>query len=249
MRLCIVVPSVDKYSDIWPLLFLSIRRHFVGNIPQIYLIGNSLHFEDPLVTLLKVGDDVSWSDNLIVALPRIEAEYILIWIDDLILTGSLDWNKIESRIDWFFQCNGDYLRLNPTPVGIDRNVSFSKIPAGDLYRSSTVFSIWRKAVLLSVLRRGESPWEFELKGSSRTDRFENWFASRDKLVRYTNLVIKGKVDPRALVELRNIGLTFNSNRPVLTSAELLIQRLRDMRFYTFRLFPRRWRRVVREWFL
>jgi len=244
--IAVIVPSCDKYSDVWELLMQSIERFMCGNIPKIYLITNSINFKHPLVRTITIGDDISWSDNLSTALDKIDEKYVLMWIDDLILIDDFNWNNILSKIQWFFKEEGDYIRLNPTPAGINKVNSFSKIATNDYYRSSTVFSIWRKERLEEILASGESAWQFEIIGTDRTNKYQKWYASSEYLVDYVNLVIKGKIHPKSLSLIKNVGLTYISDRDIMSNHEHIIQLFLELRSKVFSMFPRKFRSYIRS---
>ncbi len=246
--LAILIPSCDFYSDLWPSLIQSVERFWAGPVPDIYLVSNFQKGNTSLVKFILVGDDVSWSDNLLLALKTVTAKYVLLWIDDLVLTRPLEWDSIEKKIGWFFEEEGNYLRLNPTPPGVNRRRAFSEVPPGSLYRSSTVFSIWKKTVLEAVLAPGENPWQFEISGSVRTDQFAGWYASNTFLVHYANLVVKGKINPSVLNQIRSAGVNYHGIRPVMSPRELMEYRLRKIRFRAYRFFPAKFRRSVKAWF-
>jgi hypothetical protein len=245
----IVVPSCDSYADLWDILFYSIRQSWVPLGYPLYLVSNHKKYDDNGIVALNIGDDISWSDNLIKALAFVKEQYVLLYIDDLILYRQLDVKLIEKTIQIFIEMDGNYLRLNPIPRGVADGSQFDILPPGDLYRSSTVFSVWRRDILLQVLKQGESAWEFELIGSERTDQFNKWYSSKEWLVHYQNLVIKGKVDLRALRLLQNEGLHFKSNRMIMDKWDVACLRLRAFRSKLMSVAPRKYRRLIRSFIM
>jgi hypothetical protein len=199
------------------------------------------------VDIITTGTDVSWSDNLLYALDRIEEPYVALNIDDLILCESVDHDAVVAVVADFVRTKGNYLRLNPTPPGRGWG-TVGEVPRGDLYRASTIFSLWRKEILQHVLRRGESAWHFEIYGSARTDAFDKWFASRHTLIKHVNLVLKGKVDPRALAILLRCGIDYDSNRASLSQREVFTRRVMELRSQALLLLPRRLARSIRNVF-
>lgn len=245
----IVIPSCHGYSDIWPVLFESMDRFIVGGSPPVFIISDSNQPVPDHINHISLSHDISWSDNLIIGLGSIDAEYILLWIDDLVLINTLDWSQVQSHINWLHQQHGHYLRLNPTPPGSKYfNSRYTQIMPGDLYRSSTVFSIWKKSVLLDCLKSGENAWEFEIRGAERTDIYQHWYAMSEYSIGYVNLVVKGLVDPRALKKLHAVDLNFDSKRIAFSVGQLVHQYVRDVRFNIFRAFPRSTRRFVKKLF-
>ena len=144
----------------------------------------------------------------------------------------------------------NYLRFNPGPGpsgALDKD-GLGVIPPGDIYRSATVVSLWRRSVLLETLREGETAWDFEIHGSARTDSFGGWFASARSLLPTRNLVIKGRYEPGARRELIREGLVLSDERPTMTRSEYLAFLATLARHSLFNLVPRPMRRGIRERF-
>ena len=248
----ILVPSCDKYSDLWVPLFKTLRRQWKSCPFQVYLISNHLDYRDHGVTTIRIGEDQTWSANLIRALAYIPHTYVLLFLDDFFLKTIVDEKQVKNLIERCVAEKWDYVRLNPTP-GAPRAQSVGNgvglILSDDLYRPSTVMSVWRKSVLLDVLDSRENAWELEIFGGSRTDKYKQWYASENWNLPYYNLVIKGKIDPFALSKIRASGTRVVSDRPVMSSFEasrLLLRRIRHSLFN--KIIPRNIRRKVRSWF-
>ncbi len=246
--IALVIPSCDRYSDLWQTLFQALRLFWPDNSFRTYLITNHLSPVIEGVEVLNVGDDVSWSDNLSNALVKISEDYVLLNMDDLILSDHVNHDRLSAIVSEFISGHGNYLRLNPTPRGVDVGGGMDVVPAGDVYRASVVFSIWRKDVLKLILRSGESAWDFERYGSIRSDRFGAWFAAKDCLLNYVNLVIQGKVDPRALAVLDRCGIVYRTQRPVRSRLEMIKLVAKEKRSVVFGLLPRRAKRIIRDFF-
>ncbi len=244
LDLAVVVPSCDAYADIWPSFFETFFTRWPDCPFALYLVSNHSAFRDPRVTPLMVGADLGWSANLRNALRAVPEERVLLAIDDLYPTAQVDTDSVVSLIEEVGDF--DYLRLNPYP-GPRRVLSerVGLVPAGDIYRTSTVFSVWRRRVLRDLLVEHESPWEFELNGSERSDRFDRWFASRRWLIPYVNLVVKRKINPVAFRQLERSGIVIRSPRQRLSTAETLLLRLRELRSWFFALVPWRLQRGIR----
>ena len=66
------------------------------------------------------------------------------------------------------------------------------------------------------------------------------------MINYVNLVIKGKVDPRALNKLIDAGIPYFSNRDALSEWELTARKLREFRSSIFNLLPKKIAGFVRR---
>lgn len=250
-RVAIVVPSCDKYSDLWDALFATIRLKWTECPFTFYLVSNFIESPTLGVTTIKVGEDKTWSANLIFALEQVPHEYVLLFIDDLFLSQCVDHDRVVGLIQRSVNNSWDYLRFNPIPGPEAVNMidgGVGKILPGDWYRSSTVLSLWKKSVLMDVLRPNENAWEFEVFGSQRTDKYFNWFASSNWLMPYENLVIKGKIDPSAFRLIVKAGTKLETARPVMSSLELSRFKIKKFRTTMMRFVPREYRRAVRGFF-
>lgn len=250
-RVAILIPSCDKYSDLWQSVIQALRIRWPTCPFRLFLISNYLDCDSAGLETVKVGNDEGWSANLLTALTRIPHEYVFLFLDDLFLRSNVIDEDVVPLIQQAVDGNWDYLRLNPTPPPPRQNPNSSaigRIPSGDLYRASTVLAVWKKTVLVDVLRPSESAWELEISGSSRTDKYREWFACRRWNLPYDNLVIKGKIDPLARKRIESQLPLLQTNRPTMRRVELLFLLLRRARSSLFRLVPRVARRRIRSYF-
>ncbi len=246
----VVVPSCDKYSDLWDGYFRCLSKYWPDCPYEVFLVANDLRFsKSRLSGVINVGEDRGWSANLLAALDRVPHDYVLMMMDDLFIIKTIDTARIAKLLELCVAGQWNYLRLNPTPGPIAPVLldDIGEVPAGDWYRSSTVFSVWRKDVLLSMLRPGESAWQFEIYGSKRTNAYGKWFACSKWNTPFVNLVIKGKIDPASLKRL-NSGFDLSLNRPRLNTIERGAAVLKRARSKLMLLVPRRVRQGLREKF-
>lgn len=247
----VVIPSCDKYSDLWEAFFATLQLRWSDCPYPLFLVTNEINFKRENVSVIRIGEDRTWSANLAAALLLIPHDYVLLIMDDLFLKSRINEERVASLIDKCVSQEWDYLRLNPTP-GPSRpgnaNDGVGPIVKGDWYRSSTVMSLWRKEVLLDVLNPKENAWEFEIFGSDRTDKYQRWFASVDWNLPFHNVVIKGKLDPFALWELRSENIDIATHREVMGILDASILVLKRFRSKLMLLVPRAARRKIRSKF-
>ena len=165
----LVIASCDHSADLWPGLMMSLDRFWAGRTFPSYVITNTLEANQPLVRTIAVGDDLSWSDTVLLGLKKVPEEFVLLWIDDHYLTRAVDCSRVDATIRAFVETPGaNYLRLQTLPkADRDFNRHFGVILPGRVYRTSVIASLWRKSVLEGLLRSGESAWQFETGGSLR----------------------------------------------------------------------------------
>jgi len=249
-RFALLVVSCDKYADLWPPFF-RLFFHFWPDCPfTIYLLSNNERLSLPGVNSILVGNDVSWSDNLLKAGALLPHDYLLLFIDDLFLIDYVQTEKVEEVCHWLLDAKANYVRLNPSvPPDGPGNDLVGSVSKGTLYRASTVLSVWKREVLLSLLKPGENAWQFEGRGSLRSDRYDAFYSTRESLFPVLNGVIKGKWDRTALRRLSALGVSLDLRQrgcmTVIESSLLFLQRLR---FRVLHLLPAAQRRKIKHLF-
>jgi len=248
--IAVLVVSCDKYADLWQPFFTLFRRFWADCPLDVYLLSNHLEFSDLAVKSLKVGDDISWSDNLVKAVNELPHQYIFLFIDDLFLFGPVDNGRVLRVLEWAAAARADYIRLNPSQKP-DRpyNDLVGVVSPGTIYRTSTVISVWRKRILLNLLRPAESAWDFEIKGSERSDEFDGFFSTWKDHFHVTNGVIKGKWRQYAVSRLDSLGVKVDlSMRSVMTETEEIVFFCKQQRSRLLNVLPPQHRRIIRSLF-
>jgi hypothetical protein len=193
----------------------------------------------------------TWSSELIDGLAQIKEDYLLLWLDDLVPLRINSFETIVDGINWLISNDGDYLRLNPLPPGSGKKFgkSIVQILPGEIYRTSTVLSVWKKSTLIDLLSAGESAWDFEIKGSIRSDKYSKFYAFKNVSVFYKNLVVKGLINPKAESILNAFGVnTSHLKRLRMSRFQYFILNFYNLRSYFFQLIPFNYRRDVRNFF-
>jgi hypothetical protein len=92
--------------------------------------------------------------------------------------------------------------------------------------------------LISVLKEGETAWDFEIEGSHRSNAYDGFYSSLDPCFEFSNGIIKGKWDPRALAALHRLGVVPDTReRGLLSWKRLTFLRLIELRGSALELFP------------
>jgi hypothetical protein len=253
MNSAILIFSCDAYSDLWDPFF----ENFFSNWNQcefpIYLLCNHKKYEGAYqmrVNSICVGDDISWSSNLKSALGSIREEVILTIFDDLFFSESIDDFKIKHYLKRFYLENMDYLRLNPTPkadIFVDDEIGIVK--TGSVYRSSAVFAIWKKNVLMDLIKTTENAWQFEIYGSSRSDKYDRWYACNKFEIPFYNLVVKGYYEPFSYSILTHKGIKLSEKRMIMPRYKRLKLRFLGLRErIMYKLVPANFRRTFQQFF-
>lgn len=250
LQMAVLVVSCDSYADLWNPFYTLFWRFWPSCPYKIYHVSNYHEIREQGVVPLAIGEDHSWSDNVIKALAQVEEEYVLMMIDDLFLIAPPRHEELNQVFDWVGREKPNYLRLNPVPPpDFTCNPIVGGVSPGSLYRNGTVFSVWRKEVLLDLLRPGESAWDFELYGTIRSDRWDRFYSTHKSLFPFVNGVIKGKWRRSALRTLRSVGVNPKLDaRKVMTIKDTVLLNFQLVRSRALRCLPSGCRRSVKKFF-
>jgi hypothetical protein len=246
----LVISSSDRYSDLWPTYFALLERFWPDCPFHRYLVSNTKGLDDRGITNILVGPDACWSDTMLKALPRITEEYILIWGEDLFPCAPVNTQRIMEFCRFAVENVANYVRLHAKPRP-DRplNDLLGVVSPGTIYRASTTVNIWKRDVLLDLLRPGETGAVFESNGSERSDAYPGFYSSRNTEVHFINGVIKGKWEQRAVKKLRELGVDVDQTcRKTMTRYESLLFKALQIRSDVLQLFPAAHRRGIRSFF-
>lgn len=247
----VVIVSCDKYSDLW-IPFFKLFWRFWPHCPfNVYLLSNTLRITVPGVQNLFSGDDLSWSSSLRKGIIQLKEEYILLFLDDLFLCDFVKTNKVIEIFDWVSKTCPNYVRMNPSQKS-DKpyNEFVGLVSPGTMYRTSTVLSLWRRDVLLNLLRDDESAWGFEIYGSIRSDCYDGFYSTYENFFPVINGVIKGKWQQSAVQKLESLGVDIDlARRGVMTFQEAILFYARLQRAKLINLLPARYRRKIKDFLL
>ncbi len=217
----ILVASCDKYKDLWKPFFTLFFRYWADCPYPVYLGSNHNIYDDSRVKTVTVGDDRDWSSGVRLMLERIPYPYIIILLEDYLIYKRVDTLRIADLLSYQKKKNAACLRLFPCP-GPDENcpdnIEVGSIRKGAMWRLSLQPAIWDKQAFISLLREGETPWELEVKGSMRTDKFDAPFLSvnenaiKEPLLSYfCTAVVKGKWLRDAILLCEKEGIEIDLN--------------------------------------
>ena len=174
----ILVVSCDKYADVWAPFFGVFWKRWPDCPYPVYLGSNWRKWDDPRVTNLTVGDDVSWTHGARTMLDRIAASHVILFLEDFILTRAVDTDRVVEMVELAARQQLHHLRLVPKMAPSRRLVEYSGLgeyPPGHNNRVSTQVAVWRKDTLKELLKTDSTAWDFELKGSYLSSRFPDKF--------------------------------------------------------------------------
>ncbi|OBQ30247.1 MAG: hypothetical protein AN483_06085 [Aphanizomenon flos-aquae MDT14a] len=169
-KLSILICSSDKYKSLWNLNFDFLEKYWSDCPYPVYLGTDSLLSERSKTLVNRKGQYLSWSSCLLEWINQIDTEYVLLTLDDFIIRKKINQLQIENCLEFIIRKNIDSLRLVRRPKPFypeNENSLFGRYDMMMPYLASLQASIWKKSSLLSLIKEGESIWEFENSGSSR----------------------------------------------------------------------------------
>lgn len=223
-RLSIYVSSFDDYADIWPVFFARFFKYWSDCPYPVYLGAVHKVYDDRRVLPLHAADHKNWSSRAVEHLGQIDSPYVLMMLEDYMLDRPVDNTLIAKLIALMDLYELHAIRLFPDPAPA---MAMPGVPVigfqgpGQLNRTNTHATIWRRESLLEMIRPGESLWEFEINGSVRSNRFAGGICGCwQPALHYVMAIGKGRWFRRALRSLARDGIHPDlSVRPAQTGAE------------------------------
>lgn len=221
----VLVSSCDKYAQLWPGFFKLLDRHVSNkrNLP-IYFISNTKSPNHGGVKVIHIKNEQSWSDNIITALEQIKTPYVLFLLEDYYLTH-FDYGRINQIINAMDAHNIVYAQIAQPDRDLNKGEPFKPISGAfyknpdEPFRASLQACIFRTEVFIKLLKSGESPWDFEKKGSERNRAYPSGFITilHNPPVKYLNMVHIGHLDAASVDAAKKLGITIDEGPLTLSS--------------------------------
>ena len=85
-------------------------------------------------------------------------------------------------------------------------------------------------MLLELLNKNETAWEFEIEGNKRASELDDFYSTRTNIIPFVNGIIRGKWDPLVKRKLLGEGVQINKERESLTLLPAMVYHVRDFQF-------------------
>lgn len=214
----VVVLSCDKYCDLWNPFFDLYFRTWSDVDLRVYLCANRKVFDDARVTTALSGEDSDWSTSIKASLEQISHDYVMLVFDDVFFDQPIDHGALARLLNFVRDRQPSYLRFRPAPKPDERlDAHFGRIHEDTIYRTS-LFGLWKRSVLLDLLRPGESAWEFEYQSPERARALPDFFGVYDTYFSYIHAIEKGLWIPEAYQRMLALGV-----KPDLSQRRLMTQ--------------------------
>ena len=168
--------------------------------------------------MLLAGPNQSWSGSLQFFLSRLDCQNVLLLLEDFFLCNQVATANVLEQLTALRKLGGTVLRLNPDPaptIKLSESQGVGEQHRLAPFRVSLQASIWNRKALLALLRDEESAWEFELKGTLRSQaQPHGFYCTLRRAFPYRHVVEKGEWFWGAARRYRplDIGCDFSSRR-------------------------------------
>jgi hypothetical protein len=246
----LVILSWDGYRDMWEPCLTLYRRYWPDCPYPMFLVTESATVADPRVKTLPVGPGLAWSDGARIAMTALEHTYVLLMLDDFLLSGPVASDVVEARRRDLDRRQGAYLRLVPLPRPTARVPDCPEIgehERGVPFRASLQAAFWRRSAFLTLLAPRESCWEFEERASVRSASLDApFYTTRRPALRYVDALARGRWSPRGRRLCRREGLSVDPTRPSVPLRRRLARVTRRVRLALRGPMSWRLRRALRR---
>ena len=248
--IALLVVSCDAYKDLWKIFFHCLFKYWPDCPYPIYLGSNEAVYSDPRVKSILVGPDRDYSSNLLAMLKHINATWVLLWIEDFVLAAPVDYARLSKMITSVQSQGAVYLKpIASFPYAYLKNTNeeIGILPKGIRYRVNIGITLFKKETLVSLLKPGESAWEIEYNGASRSENIQEDFyclsanMKSNPPISYINLVGKGMLLRDSIKFLKKEHLEdFIPNRKVQPLRSDIYYKLYLFRLDVYRLLRLYW---------
>ena len=248
----LLVVTCDAYKDLWRPYFQCFFKYWPDCPYPIYMGSNNCAYSDTRVKTITIGSDRDYSTNLLAMLECIDSQWILLWIEDFLLSAPVDTGRITKLISHVQAQGAGYVKLIasfPYAYTSNNNEEVAVVPKGIRYRVNIGITLFKKDVLVSLLRSGESAWDIEYKAAARSDKLpEKFFCLNSCLksnppISYVNAVGKGRWIRNSVAFLKREGLgDCLAGRKVQPFWQYIYYRIYLIRLEVYRILKLYWYR-------
>lgn len=231
--MAITVVSFDKYSDIWDVFALCLNRFWKERDYTTYLITNEAHPVYEGIKIVKTGKEVSWSYRVRKALESIQEEYIMLLLEDYLISEDVSNGRVKKALKYMKDHNLDYLRIAPIPAikNAKRSEFATPITPNMVYGVNLQAAIWKREYLLQILTEDNfSAWEIEArqKFGEPTRSDGKCYATNGFVIHYLNGIIQGKWYIKTIESFASQGIKIPlGKRSVMTDKDMRRENIRN----------------------
>ena len=188
---------------------LPVTLHFLDKLwpehPEIVVISWAPHKFKVKVPVVFLPRDENFGSNMMTFLTQSYREkYFVNWLDDYILRHPVDHKLFQAAVQLVRRADVGCVRLRKrfTPQEgpfFEGDERFRVLQRQQRYLFSQQVSVWQTATYQRLLKRGETAWQTELRGSVRAKRLgQTLLGVAVECVDYHNLYKHGRIDRGSL---------------------------------------------------
>lgn len=223
-QIVLLTDSPDSYLDIFDVFYQMFRKYWADCPFPFYLtVENSNNHYDG-INVIKCGKGMNQIQRLVHALKSINAEYIILFDEDIIFSKHINNRDIERIPKVMEDFNLVYYRLAPFPkqrkISLNGYNYLSYIDTKKKYGKSLMFQIIKKDYLMNLFQEGKcTGWDIEnnwVKESllSKEKKFIDFVIDSRDLFGMIHGVSKGKWIRSSVKRLKRSGCIVDlSKRP------------------------------------
>lgn len=163
----LVLLSCDSRRDIWRPSFSLFERYWHDcHFPKLF-VGET---KGPGRQAWREfhGGKVPWSDLLAAALATVETEFVLLTLDDFMLTARVDTSRILRLFEAGTARGAQCIRLKNQPAGSPCDSADFDVDDNPRFRISHQAAFWKTETLKALLVPGETCWQMEAASAERS---------------------------------------------------------------------------------
>lgn len=217
----ILVCSYDSYDDVWPAFFTLFFRYWPDCPYQVNLLANTKSYPDERVRTLHTPATADWSTSFLDALGQMSSRNVIVLMEDYLLPRCVDSVRVAELIGVMEAERAACIHIFPDPVPtheLPRHPGVGAIEPGTPFRVNLQAAAWNREVLMSLIKPGESGWDFEVEGSRRSNALRQPFLSltcseaEAPFLYYRTGVVRGEWMPGAIRLCRREGIRLDLSR-------------------------------------
>lgn len=216
MKFAVLVLSCDKYSDLWNPFFYFFKQNWPDCPYRIYVGSNEKKCEIEGVDTLYSGVDKNWSTSYKTILNQIPENFLFVILEDLFLTSPVNNHQIHSLFHYMKEFQAKHIHFKKLPVPSNYLEDGMGVYDKSMPYRVNVAGFWEKKYLYDLLMDGESPWNFEIMGSYRSQYDRGFYCSHPDAVQWINAVEKGKWFRKAIKLCNQHQIRLDQSRQVLS---------------------------------
>lgn len=228
-QLAIVICTSNNYANFIDIFLYFFRKNFKTDMEvKLYAVGITKHIQIEGVTCLpsSLDENAFWSNRVIDGLSQIKEKNILFLTEDILFTQNKSNVSFDEIFDLFISNEFDYLRLSPFPAPTKKLTKlYGEVSPYIIHRVSMQPSLWKYDFLMSIIKKNESIWEFEVKGSRRSRISNKIMALNSYFIPYEEVISRGKITRKGFDLIKNENLQDQINFELHTYDQILLKNI------------------------